>query len=79
MNHQRKYLWYYKDYGCWIKVEGDYARAMNPGESFNLRLDKELSVPCHLKLAEQQLWYVEIGLNQVKLNLRMNEVYEIEN
>ena len=52
---------------------------MAPGESFNLCLGKELSVPCRLGLAEQRLWYVEIGPYQVKLTLRMNEIYKIEN
>lgn len=79
MRHQQIYMWYYKDYGCWLKVEGEHGRAMAPGESFNLCLGKELSVPCRLGLAEQRLWYVEIGPYQVKLTLRMNEIYKIEN
>lgn len=51
---------------------------MNPGDSFNLRLSNELMVPCHLRLNKQQLWYVELGQYKIKLNLRMNEVNEIE-
>lgn len=79
MKHQQTYIWYYKEYGCWLKNEEDCGRAMGPGESFNLCLGKDLSVPCRLGLAGQRLWYVEIGPNQVKLNLRINEIYEIEN
>lgn len=79
MKHPQIYMWYSKDYGCWIKVEGDCGRVMDPGESFNLCLGKGLSVPCLLGLGGQRLWYVEMGANQVKLNLRMNEIYEIEN
>jgi hypothetical protein len=78
MKCPQKYMRYYNNYGCWLKVEGDYGRAMNPGEAFNLPLGKELSVPCRLKLAGQKLWYVEIGPYQVKMNLRINEIYEIE-
>ncbi|MFC0560794.1 hypothetical protein [Halalkalibacter alkalisediminis] len=79
MKHQRIYMRYYKDYGCWLKVDGDYGRAMDSGESFNLCLSKVVSVPCRLGLTGQRLWYVEIGSNQLKLNLRINEIYEIEN
>lgn len=78
MNPYPKYIWYYKDYGCWIKVEGDHGKAMNPGDFFNLRLSNELKIPCHLRLNKQQQWYIELGQNKVKLNLRKNEVYEIE-
>lgn len=79
MKHQQIYMRYDKEYGCWLRVEGDWGGAMSPGQSFNLFLDKELKVPCRLRLAGQQLWYMEIGSNQVKLNLRVNEIYEIEN
>ena len=77
MKHQQKYMMYHKDYGCWLKVEGDCGRAMNPGESFNLRLGKELCVPCRLGLVGMNIWYLEVGPYQVKMNLRMNEIYEI--
>ena len=78
MKHRQMYMRYCKDYGCWLKAEGDYARAMDHGESFNLRLGKKLWVPCILRWAGQRLWYVEIEPYKVKLNLRINEIYEIE-
>lgn len=78
MKRQPKYIWYYKDYGCWVKVEGDCGKAMNSGDSFNMRLGKELRVPCHLRIDKQQLWYVEVGQYKVRLNLQINEIYEIE-
>ncbi|HSH25683.1 MAG TPA: hypothetical protein VLA13_09135 [Massilibacterium sp.] len=78
MKRHPKYIWYYNDYGCWIKSDGEYGKTMYPGDSFNLRLSNELIVPCHLGLNGQQLWYVELGQYKVKLNLRKNEIYEIE-
>lgn len=40
---------------------------------------KDLRFPCHIRLDEQQLWYLEMGTYKMRINLRINEVYEIEN
>ncbi|WP_019156395.1 hypothetical protein [Robertmurraya massiliosenegalensis] len=78
MKNRQMYMQFHKDYGCWLKVVGDYGKAMYPGESFHLLLGNKLRIPCRLKVAGQRLWYVEIGTEQVRLNLRMNEIYEIQ-
>lgn len=76
--NQQLYMYYHKAYGCWLKVDGDCGRAMNVGESFKIHIGEGINIPCRLGLAGKHLWYLEIGLYQVKLNLRINEIYEIE-
>lgn len=78
MKDSQPYMYYYEDYGGWLKVDGDYGRAMNIGETFHLLLDKELKIPCRLGLAGKHLWYLEIGEFQVHLILWKNKKYEIE-
>jgi hypothetical protein len=66
---------YQKDLGCWILVKGDCGYPMHCGESFELCIGKDRSVPCRLELGRQ--WYVILGSDGVRLNLQKSEIYKI--
>lgn len=66
---------YHKDLGCWIVVKGECGYKMYCGESFELCIGNDWGLPCRLELGKQ--WYVAIGSEEVKLNLRTNEIYKI--
>lgn len=66
---------YNKGLGCWLVVLGDTGYRMHCGEPFELRIGKNNGMPCRLELGKQ--WYVVIGSEGVKLNLRNDQTYQI--
>ncbi|MBG9654260.1 DUF5348 domain-containing protein [Cytobacillus firmus] len=75
MKHEWFPMSYHKEYGCWLLVKDDCGYPMHCGESFLLCIDGDRGVPCRLELGRQ--WYVVVGSEGVKLNLRTNEIYNI--
>jgi hypothetical protein len=69
---------YHKDLGCWLKGTGEYGYMMYPGQCFDLLIGEGEGIPCRLELAGIHKWYVVLGVNGVKMNLRTNEIYQIK-
>ncbi|MCC3359729.1 DUF5348 domain-containing protein [Bacillus sp. REN16] len=66
---------YNKGLDCWLVVLNNTGYRMNCGEPFELCIGKNYGIPCRLELGTQ--WYVVIGSEGVKLNLRKDQTYKI--
>lgn len=76
MNGHWGYMSYNKHLGCWLFDQNGYGKMMNCDEPFELCFGGDQSVTCCLGLERQ--WYVMMGPEQVKFNLRTKCIYWIK-
>lgn len=70
-----RFIAYSKLMKCWLLVKGEYGRFLYEGTRFYMRFSEEVFLPCQLEFDRQ--WYVTIGDEGIRLNLRKNEEYQI--
>lgn len=66
---------YNKPLECWLVVKDDTGYIMHCGECFELYISDNKCIPCRLELARE--WFIVMGSEDLKLNLKKNEVYKI--
>ncbi|UTI40056.1 DUF5348 domain-containing protein [Niallia sp. RD1] len=66
---------YEKDLDCWSVVMDDDNYMIHCGEFFELCIEGDIGIPCRLELDRQ--WYIVMGSEGVKLDLKENEIYKI--
>lgn len=76
MRRQWMDMIYKQEEDSWFVVQGGREFMMHCGEWFDLCIGEEKGVPCRLELARH--WYVIMGSEGIKLNLRKKETYKIE-
>lgn len=67
---------YQEDIECWTVVLDDDNYMIHCGEFFELCIGGDKGIPCRLELGRR--WYIVMGREGVKLDLRENEIYKIE-
>jgi hypothetical protein len=70
-----KEMKYFRPLKRWMVIENDQGKLMNSGKCFLLRFGEEKSMLCRLEWDRQ--WYVICGSDEIQMNLKTTETYQV--
>lgn len=76
MKRQWMDMKYNKELESWFVVQGEHEFMMHCGEWLLLRTGENDGIGCRIELGND--WYLIMGYEGVKLNLRPREIYKVE-